>query len=101
MNQVDDYSPLVGDYNGDGCDDILWFAPHTTYRVESLDPDPTAGEETATVVQGFSPLWRSVCNLDGKLTPSSFAGFLDDRPQSVPIDSYPVGYNPRVGRWAQ
>jgi len=133
MNQVDDYSPLVGVYNGDGCDDILWFAPHTTYRVEPLNSDPTGGDETTpdttaatteatggtttgtttgggggeadngplSVVQGFSPLWRSVCNPAGTSAPSSFAGFVVDEPQAVPVDSYPVGYNPRVGRWAQ
>ncbi len=35
-----DFSAVVGDFNGDSCDDILWFAPHAmTSRVWRSDCD--------------------------------------------------------------
>lgn len=99
MSQVDDFSPFVGDFNGDGCDDIFWYAPHRTFRHEPME-DPTVSVGIQ-ITQGTSPLWRSVCNTTGQTDPELFLGFVEDTEQEVPIDSYPVGYNPRVGRWAR
>ncbi len=61
-----DFSPYVGDFDGDGCEDILWFAPH----------------------QALSPLWRARCTT-ATAVPEGFDLQLD---QSHPQFAYPVGY---------
>jgi hypothetical protein len=62
-----DYAPFARDFNGDGCTDILWFAPH----------------------QATSPVWRAHCDLSQ--TPG-FYGFFEDGQVTHPPDAYPVGY---------
>lgn len=88
-----DATAVVGDYNGDLCDDILWFSPSTDWV--DFDFDPTEVGVTEIPVPGSHPLWRSKCN-DG-----SFEGFVSDVITGVPIGAYPVGLDPRsAGRRA-
>jgi len=62
-----DFSPYVGDFDGDGCEDILWFAPH----------------------EAHSPLWRARCT-----TPPDVSEGFDAQPaQTHPPMAYPVGYS--------
>jgi len=61
-----DFSPYVGDFDGDGCEDVLWFAPHTE----------------------VSPLSRARCTAP----PTPSEGFDDQPAQDHPQTSYPVGY---------
>ncbi len=61
-----DFSPYVGDFDGDGCEDILWFAPHT----------------------GHSPLSRARCTTP----PALSEGFDAQDNQAHPQGFYPVGY---------
>ncbi|KIG16896.1 hypothetical protein DB30_04058 [Enhygromyxa salina] len=56
-----DYAPVVGDFDDDGCSDILWHDP--------ADPDH------------ISPLWRCV---DGE-------AFACDTPVEAPADGFPIG----------
>ena len=58
-----DYSPMVSDFDGDGCSDILWY-------------DPTAEDDR-------SPIWRC---LPGE------QDFACDAPEAHPDDAYPLGY---------
>lgn len=55
-----------GDFDGDGCEDVLWFAPHTD----------------------VSPLSRARCTAP----PTPSEGFDDQPAQDHPQTSYPVGY---------
>ncbi len=68
--QTGDYSPYVGDFDGNGCEDILWFAPHQT----------------------TSPLWRAKCD------PTTAADFVVQAEVMHPQAAYPAGYHPTRGR---
>lgn len=80
-----DRSPLVGDYNGDKCDDILWFSPHTEWRAVSKMG------ELISYTEGESPLWRSLCNADDEFV------YFSKSTVETPETSAPVGYDPRSG----
>lgn len=83
-----DFTPVVGDFNGDLCDDILWFSPDTDF--EEVPFDPTGGQSPPVPHPGSSPLWRSNCD------PPLFTGFTAEEPELVaPPGAYPVGYDPR------
>lgn len=120
-----DLSPFVGDFNGDGCDDILWFSPDSDWD-EVDSPQPTGGEETGnqtstTATTGGpppgttgstgpdttgSPLGEGFQVRQGSHPGNSplwrskcdplFTGFTLDPTPAVPSGGYPVGYDPRV-----
>ena len=56
-----DYSPVVGDFDDDGCSDILWHDPSSADHV--------------------SPLWRCVGG----------EAFACDTPVEAPPDAFPIG----------
>ena len=70
FGQIGDYSPYVGDFDGNGCEDILWFAPHQT----------------------TSPLWRAKCD------DTVLVDFVVQAEVTHPQDAYPAGYHPTRGR---
>ncbi|MEZ4448950.1 MAG: FG-GAP-like repeat-containing protein [Nannocystaceae bacterium] len=67
-----DYSPYAGDFDGDGCEDVLWFAPH----------------------QVVSPLSRGRCAAVDEISEP----FQPMRGQMHPSDAYPLGYSRTRGR---
>ncbi|MCA9696284.1 MAG: hypothetical protein KC431_02080, partial [Myxococcales bacterium] len=56
-----DYSPIVGDFDDDGCSDILWYDP--------TNPDRR------------SAIWRCIEGED----------FACDTPVKTPADAFPIG----------
>ncbi len=62
-------APVIGDFNGDGTDDVLWYVPGThPDRLDLLDPaHPGAAlaSHTYTVNGGYAPLVGDF-NADGK-----------------------------------
>ncbi|HGG57461.1 MAG TPA: hypothetical protein ENK31_06665 [Nannocystis exedens] len=77
-----DYSPVVGDFNGDQCDDILWFAPDQQWVVKNSSGVVSQND-------GESILWQCISG------PPGAARFMESR-VVPPIGSYPVGYDPRT-----
>jgi len=84
---VGDATAVVGDFNGDFCDDIFWFTPGTDWT--EFAEDPTDGDVIGTPASGNHPLWRSKCNN------GPFEGFMSDLVNDIPMDAYPVGLDPR------
>lgn len=99
--------PAVGDFDGDGADDVLWVddaAPETAWRLVEATPEvvrlPEVGVDATPCVGDFdgdgcddvlwfaphqatSPLWRARC--EGAL------GFTAQPPVVHPAGAYPVG----------